>query len=256
MKQSLGLLQLDYRRARKTDRQISYGTQLFWMILSGAIIWLPVYTILVFKLPVLAMIADNTDLLIASYFLGLLVSGWWWHVITFKLVDRHLQHMDRKGKFFEDIVDYVKEEAADRNAEEGVGQKIYSLEILVTQYYKSLKRRHPGTWTIIGIFSCGISTYYTAYFLMNDLQKMQQIEDDFLQILSEILASLNVIKYPITYEKEIPIREYGIFAAIAIFTLGLFWFYWWYVLVTDPNTYYENSERWESQLIFTLFYAK
>lgn len=254
MKQSLALLQWDYRRARRTDKELSYGVHLFWLILTGSVLWLPVYTVLLFVLPALSIITESVGYLIGSYLLGLFLNGIWWHVLSFKLIDRHVKHIERKGKLFEDMVDFVKESAAMEDSEKELGKNIYSLELISAEYFKYFPKRLAGTWTLIGIFSLGVSTYYAAFFMMNELRKMQQVEDDFLQILSEILGSLGIINYPITYEPVVPQREYGIFAAISVATLGLYWFYWWYVLITDHNRFFVSSERWESALIFTLFH--
>jgi hypothetical protein len=49
-------------------------------------------------------------------------------------------------------------------------------------------------------------------------------------------------------------REFGVFLALSIVTLGLFWFYWWYVLVSDYNVFFDISERWEGILQFTALY--
>lgn len=256
--QSLSLLQLDFRKSWQTDRRMNYGVHLLWLLLTNSILWFPAYTVILIFFPQILRIPQGTTFILVLYLFGFLFMGIWWHVLSFYLVDRHQKHFNRKAHLFEDLVLFAREmvEEKDINQEDHpeIHKKIYSLEIFVSEYYRHFPRHNPVMWTILSIISLGFSTFFMAYFLMVELRKLQELEDEFLKIYSSVMEEFAILKYPIRNHHPVPQREFGIFAALSVLTLGLFWFYWWYTLIVDTNRFFDASERWEASLNYMLFF--
>lgn len=259
MRQSIAALHLDFRQAWRSDKRISYGLHLLWLFLTGSILWFFVLTVaLLFFSGSGIPISLSFGKVALGYFIGFLFYGWWWHVLVYQLVARHGRHVERKKLLFRDLYyyayEFLLEKGYSKEDHPDLVKKVYSLQFFSDEYGKSFHSRHAGLWTILSVVTLGIAAYVAAFFLMEDVKRMQKFEKEYLEHLSEVFMDLDVLSYPIPYDREVPMREFGIFLALSFVTLGLFWFYWWYVLVADYNIFFDASERWEGVCQYTLLY--
>ncbi len=256
MKQALAILLFDFRRSWRTDRKMSYGAHLIGLLLTGAIVWFPVFTVFLFYFPYTEWIHANAWYIVLSYLLGFLFWGFWWYVLIFRLLARHRDHAVRKNDLWDDFSRFctqeMKRQGIKKEDNPDLAKRIYSLELFANEYKKAFILRHPGLWTFLTFVSFGIVSYVVAFFLMQDLQRMQQFEEEYLQVLSDVLIEMGILTEPVIPQKQIPYREYGIFLALSIVSGGLFWFYWWYILVKDGNCFFDMTERWETEIHYSL----
>lgn len=256
MKQALGMLFFDIRRSWRTDKKMSYGAHLLGLLFTGAILWFPLFIGALITSPYLEMIRQNALHVLLFLLFGFAFYGWWWYVLIFRVLARHNDHMERKKHVWDDISRLcsrqLEAQGLQKDSHPDLYKKVYSLELFANEYKKVFVHRSPALWTFLTFMTLGIISYVVAFFVMQDLQKMQQFEDEYLQVLSEVFQETGLLDYPIILEKQIPYREYGIFFALAIVSMGLFWFYWWYILLKDGNSFFEMSERWEMEIFYSL----
>ncbi len=254
--QTLSLLHLDFRKSMRTDRPFHFGSHLLLFIITGTALWLPLSIYFFWLSPMIPLFAIPASAQIALFILGAFTFGLWSHVVVFLLIQRYELQRERKVQLFTDLAFFAKEVAQVNGKQPSefseLYKKIYSLEIFPAEYARHLPERNAALWTFLNWLTLGLASYFFAFMLMTSMQRQQDLEEDFLFILSEVLIELKLLRYPLPLEYRIVRREFSVYALLSIFSLGLFWYFWYYALMHDFNRLLDRSERWEGVLHYIL----
>lgn len=92
--------------------------------------------------------------------------------------------------------------------------------------------------------------FYLLYRLTMDFQRHSQRQYFFSQQAADIIYRST--GRPIHVVKSVPERSIVVYTVLLIITLGLFGFFWLYLLIKDPNEHFQNQWYFEDQLVFAL----
>lgn len=76
---------------------------------------------------------------------------------------------------------------------------------------------------------------------MKDIYRHERREEAFLQELSTAATVIGVNLGFQPRAKPTPNRSFLVYFLLTIFTVGVFWFYWLYRLITDPNRHFTSQ---------------
>lgn len=95
-----------------------------------------------------------------------------------------------------------------------------------------------------------ILNMYMFYFLMKTIYEHDNRWNMFAQQTQYAMYKLGYQVGP-PYWAPLPNRSFALYLIVTIF-IGLFIFYWWYVLIKDPNQHFKNQWYFEDQIAAAL----
>jgi hypothetical protein len=186
--------------------------------------------------------------------LGFFTLGIYTLYVHWKLIERQQAHFKRMGRFCDELLKVIEEQADTTGRTAEVQTDLTHLRGL-TEDFQGLQRgkeRSPALWTILGVITLGIAFFYALYFLNADLVAHARAESELIEEASSLLNKLGVGRYRVTVDAEVPNHSFALFLLLTIITLGIFELYWSYVRIKDPNDHFDEHERWEEQLLTTI----
>ncbi len=170
-----------------------------------------------------------------TYLIGALVNIY----VLYKWIKRRNQHFMRITMLLYSIADYLSTRYK---------INVSRLRELAKEHEIRFRERFTALWIILSILF-PIVTLYVYHFLTRDFYNHEELEDRFLEELNECLKDTDC--GPLNYQRinRIPYRRTWLYALISIFSLGVFMFYWVYVITNDPNKHFKEHVRWEDMLV-------
>ena len=170
-------------------------------------------------------------------------------ILTYMLVNRRYTHFKRQKFLSEDIISAVSLLA--KNQEADIEVELSALERAKKEADVEEIDKTAILWALLAAFVPFVNLY-VYYFLMNDLYRHERREDGFWENTSKTLDKLGV---NFSVPKRTPPtqnRSFVLYLILAIITLGMFYVYWIYVLLKDPNEHFKYHIQIENQLINAL----
>ncbi len=223
------------------------------------------------------------DTMITAYsglFAVLVVYQLIFSVISYYLVRRQNEHSMRELQLKRWITKFARTAAGNREAQAAISRDLESLDSYAAV---STRRREPGLWAfliatpVIGVlllilslmtalesdafagFVAGIllaalfgligyiAMMYMFYFLTKELDEHETNWIGFTHSSTLVLHRLGV---PVpTYQPRVsPDRSFALYFVLSLF-IPFFLYYWWYVLMKDPNEHYRDQWSFEEGLL-------
>ncbi len=237
----------ELKRRKETDRRLSFGLYLVFLVIICAISWI----LGALGTWVGGFGAGKILALIIS--LGVAIYVWWYNWLLYK---RRNEHFERTKNLRKTLSDLLEEK---RGTEKGpltqmdpfvqrreIQRPYYLFWIwLVSSYVGSLSSFLPVTG--LPAIAAIIIGLVIMYYLTVDYYYHEQGEIAFLGKVSVALGK-NGSSLTVNPTSPLHRRSYGLYILFTIITLGIFGLYWAYVIFHDPNKHFDTHEVWEREL--------
>ena len=216
---SLPLVESDIRKRVDTDKEMSFGTYILWII----------------------------GLSIFTLGIGLAVYVF---VIQYQLIERRNQHFARQRSFYTNVLRVLREKAEATENQEALQMVSRAEAELNDATVREGGDHNPWLWgVILPILTLGIATLYTYWFLTVDYRRHSIRQRKMTDTVSEALRQVTGNPTTVVDESVVPDRNYWIYLLLTVVTFGLFGIYWQYVLFNDPNVHFARQAIAEDQLV-------
>lgn len=215
---SLPLVESDIRKRIDTDKVMSFGSYILW-ILALTIFTLGIGTIV------------------------------YVYIIEYQLIDRRNQHFSRQHSLFRNLLRTLREHGESK----GNQQALTTIDRAEAELNETVIRegeRNPWIWgVILPILTLGIAGWYTRWFLTVDYRRHSVRQRELTDTMAEAIRLVTGKSASAVDESVLPDRNFWVYLLLTIVSLGLFGIYWQYVLFTDPNTHFARQAFFEDQVV-------
>ena len=170
-------------------------------------------------------------------------------ILTYMLVNRRYTHFKRQKLLSEDIMSAVSWLTKKKEVDVEVGLTV--LERTKREADMEEVDKTAILWAILAAFVPFVNLY-VYYFLMNDFYRHERREDRFWEDTSKTFEKLGVNFSVPQRTQAMPNRSFVLYLILAVITLGMFYVYWIYTLIKDPNSHFKYHIQVENQLITAL----
>ncbi|MDG6994277.1 MAG: DUF4234 domain-containing protein [Nitrososphaerota archaeon] len=221
---------------RDSDRIMSVG----WVFLPFIGIILGVVGIVVSFTSPLA----GVGLTIGLSFLDLVLVVVFWYF----LISRRNNHFKRDKLERESLIEYLKQAGAASGRSNDIATELATMNAVNAEATTEEETKSAALWIVLTIVTFGIAGLYVLYFLTRDPYKHDSKQQSFMQQTQSALAKLGK---PIVNPswKALPSRSFILYLILDIVTLGLFGFYWYYVLIKDFNDHFKAQWQLEDSIM-------
>ena len=166
--------------------------------------------------------------------------------VLYKWIKRRNDHFRRQILEMKTIVDLIRKKSFQSKID--VDEQIDSLNNLVRESEYEETEKSAALWIILTLL-VSVLIFYVYHFLTKDFRKHEFREERFLEVLNRTLEKIGLPSLAFRREHYIPERNTVLYVILTVLTIGLFGFYWVYVLTKDPNNHFKEQIRWEDELI-------
>ena len=168
--------------------------------------------------------------------------------VLYKWIGRRNAHFKRQLMMYRDLVTLLREISRERGVDISTQIALISREISEAEIEETEKS--TVLWIILTLI-IGIIIFYIYHFLTKDFFTHEKREDRIVRGIQEALEVLGV-KFDYRRYYEIPHRNTILYILLTVITLGIFGFYWVYVITKDPNEHFTEQRKWEDSLVRVL----
>ena len=172
-------------------------------------------------------------------------------VLVYRLLNRCNEHFSRHRLLDVELLEAVRVIAEKRQVVNG---ERYNALLHDVREAGIREREKPAfLWALlilvpyVGI----VSLLYILYSLTRDFPEHERRESTFLANVKSLVPA----DIPLTIArraKPLQPRNFWLYLALSIVTLGIFTLYWFYILIKEPNTHFAEHKNWEDQLVLSL----
>lgn len=243
-------------RRQLTDRRMGY----IWMfvpilpILLGIAIAASIASIIISSLPQIGTISGPTSVIpvvaqiiglyafaIISVYAILLIGA----IAIYYLIDRRNNHFRRQQQLYKTLGGYISARLAANPS-----PNASKLSQLAEDSMFEEQDRPPGLWAILYLFVTPITSLIVAYDLTVDMRRHEERQSAYQTALTKALAEIGAQPHSIPSPK-IHKRDALLYLILTAITAGLFWIYWFYLLLKDYNEHFQ-AQAMEEDTILTL----
>jgi len=167
-------------------------------------------------------------------------------IMLYKLVKRRNTHFSRQMFLYEDLINSAKELAAKKGVD--IALPLNNLDRTYREARVEETEKSAALWAIL-CFITGIATLYVYYFLMKDFFKHERKEELFFEDLNRALITAGITMNLPRRTVPIPDRSFILYFILGLVTAGIFYIYWIYVLLEDPNNHFRQQAMIEDTII-------
>ncbi len=161
-------------------------------------------------------------------------------------IDRRNKHFMRQKLLFAATCSYLQARGGSTFGE-GVGK----LTQLADDSMVEEQDRPAGLWAILYVFVTPIVGLVIAYSLTQDLRKHEERQGEYQQTLDLAFEEAGVTRPSFaTYKPHN--RDPMVYLILTAITAGIFWIYWFYVLLKDYNEHFRDQWVFEDQILSSL----
>lgn len=184
-----------------------------------------------------------------AFLLTVITFGIYGIYVLYKLLERREQHFERMVSFRGHLIAVLEEKAGESGRPEEFAADIAALKGLDAELTDRDRygEKTPVLWLVLGILT-GITNFYVYYFLHDDLRAHVENEERFMTAAAALIDRLGG-SWGAAPATLVPPRSFPLYLVLTLVTLGLFSIYWWYTLITDPNTHFADHVSWEPQML-------
>jgi len=244
------------RRRSSTDRRMGY----VWMIvpllppLAAVVIGASLIGVLVSVLPRISSFTQPQNAItpvvgevFALYGLAIItlyVVLLFGVLAFYYLIDRRNRHFGRQQLLFYTLQRYLAAKAPASENMSRLGQ-------LSEDSVYGERDRPAGLWAVLFLFMPPIVGLITAYNLTQDLSRHDELQASYQTTLVDAFSDAGV--QPPTFSPyKFHKRDPFLFIILSAITAGLFWIYWFYMLLKDYNEHFSDQTKFEDQILNSL----
>ena len=164
---------------------------------------------------------------VASFGLG-------WFLMIYYLIKRRNAHFSRQKKLEELVLDKLIKKCG--------SEKVIS----TSRKNFQIKSRNAMEWSLFTILV--IPAFYVFYFLIHDLQKHEENENEFLMNIIN-LAKNTEIPLNIQCFNTMPSFQKGRYVFLSVITFGMAAAYWLYQIFNDYNSHFKMQWMIEDEIL-------
>jgi hypothetical protein len=169
-------------------------------------------------------------------------------VVLYRMIKRRNLHFRRQQLLFDNLLGLLLNYANGRDQAQQFQAQLGPTRQVLDEIKREETAREPAVWVIVGFFVPFVY-FFVYYFLMKDIYRHERREETFLERLSLACSAIGV---RLGFQRRLeptPNRSFAVYFILDIFTAGLFWFYWFYRLITDPNRHFVTQWTIEDNLL-------
>lgn len=182
---------------------------------------------------------------VRAFLLSLVTFGIYGVYVLYRLLERREQHFERMVSLRRRLRLLLEERAATVGGLEADVTELKALDTAATERDRRGEKT-PVLWLVLGILT-GVTNFYVFYFLNDDFRAHAEAECAFFEKASAILKKLGR-PWPAPAIAPLPERRFVKYLFLTLVSLGIFGVYWWYTLITDPDSHFAEHAAWETGL--------
>jgi hypothetical protein len=173
---------------------------------------------------------------------GILVLG---AIAIYYLIDRRNNHFRRQQQLYKTLGEYVSAKLAANPSPDAS-----KLSQLAEDSMFEEQDRPASLWAILYLFVTPITSLIVAYDLTIDMRRHEERQSAYHTALTKALAEIGA--QPLTIPSpNIHKRDALLYLILTAITAGLFWIYWFYILLKDYNDHFQ-AQAMEEDTILTI----
>ncbi len=215
-------------------------------ILSPAWILIPLIGIVAAFVGILATVSLHTGfgLALPLDFVGLILEFLFWYF----LISRRNNHFARDVSVRQGLIEYLGQSFAAMGRSNEISTELATMNAIHGEANAEEREKSAVLWIVLSIITLGIAGLYVLYFLTKDPYKHDRRQQSFMQQVQQGFSKLGKPVVNPSWN-ALPDRSYIVYLIVDIITLGLFGFYWYYVLIKDMNGHFKNQWQLEDSLL-------
>ncbi|MDY6970442.1 MAG: DUF4234 domain-containing protein [Spirochaetota bacterium] len=160
----------------------------------------------------------------------------------------------RKRDYYQSVLDYTERYCQDKNVYDNIRNDLNDLKEFVNgNFSKNIKEIKAGISSLLIIITLGIWGFIWLYKMNIIWYKLQKLEQDFDDKLSQIWTKVGLIKYPLTFNLDSSKkRSYALYLILSIITFSIWGLVWDYKIHTDPENLYKEFHSTEDTVLQTV----
>ncbi len=192
--------------------------------------------------PIVGQIVALYGFAIISFYGTLLVGSF----ALYYLIDRRNGHFRRQQQLFLTLTEYL----SSRGKGTGSGSIVRLAQLSEDSVFEE-RDKPAGVWAIMYLFVTPIVGLLVAYSLTQDLRKHDDLQSAYQATLVSGFTETG-LQLPAFAEYRPHKRDPVLFIILTAVTAGLFWVYWFYILLKDYNEHFQEQARFEDQILSVL----
>lgn len=243
-------------RRHLTDRRMGY----IWMlvpilpILLGIAVAASIAGIIISSLPQLGTVSGPGGVVplvaqiigvyafaIISVYAILLIGA----IAIYYLLDRRNNHFKRQQQLYKTLAKYLS-----TNLTAAPSPNVPKLSQLAEDSMFEEQDRPAGLWAILYVFVTPITSLIVAYDLTLDMRRHEERQSTYQTALTNALAEFGTQPQSLPSPKTHK-RDALLYLILTAITAGLFWIYWFYILLKDYNEHFRDQAL-EEDTVLTL----
>ncbi len=175
-------------------------------------------------------------------------------VLFFKRTGRVDKFILRKKDYYTGILDYTEKYSQEKHSYDKIRNELNDLKEFVNNNFRqNIKEIKAGISFLLMVITAGIWGFVWMYKMNNIWDKLQKLEQDFDDKLSQIWIKMGLIKYPLGFNLDpSKKRNYALYLILTIVTGGIWGFVWDYKIHTDPDNLYAEFHSVEDAVLQTI----
>ncbi|MHB0866646.1 MAG: DUF4234 domain-containing protein [Thermoleophilia bacterium] len=188
-----------------------------------------------------------------AFLLSIITCGIYGLYVLYKLLERRQQHFERMVTFRYHLIQLIREKAETGGRTDEFAAQISQLESLHVQMSNRDRsgEKSPALWLVVMLVA-SVVEFYIFYFLNDDFRAHESSEQLFMRQAGDTMQQLGMTSQPIMTSLTVPERNFTTFLILTVVTCGFYGIYWWYTVIVDGNSHFNNHTVWESQLYATI----
>lgn len=171
-------------------------------------------------------------------------------ILLYMLFSRNNRHTRREAMLRRAIIDFLRSRAVEMGVINEISSEIQTMESIDYESRMREPERNAALWSllplvpVVGWIFFLIAMYYLSSYPAPHDRRWHAFTQQVQSAGSKLGMSMMLPSW-----KTIPERSFVIYLILTILTLGLFIFYWYYVLIKDINEHYMVQWQFEDQLL-------
>jgi hypothetical protein len=194
-------------------------------------------------LPVMGEILALYGLGIASFYIILAMGAF----AIYYMIERRNRHFRRQEELFWTLQKYLASKIGPE-----AGDDAFRLERLAEQSIFEEGDRPAGPWSVLYIFVTPIVGLIVAYNLTQDLRKHEELQSSYHSTLLNALNESGGTTQVTLANPRVHKRDPVLLLILTAITAGIFWIYWFYILLKDYNEHFQDQAHFEDQILALL----
>jgi len=177
-------------------------------------------------------------------------------VLTHMLVERQNEHFQREAQLRMGVLSYLRASAGSPEREAAMAVEIATINSLHVQAMQEEQPHSAIGWALFMVLGFWIPLVnivlllYLFNFLMENIRAHDMRWNMFWQQTGSAMMKLGHNTDPRGwYAIVLPHRSFALYLVLSFITAGLFVFYWWYILIRDPNSHFDAQSYSEDMLV-------